>query len=333
MSAETTPAAVLRAVITASGLEVDTDRACAELDGWVADPWAAYLRTPGRRGSSLTESGAPFELSVKVAADGDLSIRYVVDVADPEADLVANTPRYIDAATRVSGQPEALVRRLFDSHLHDAPPGTLANVMLGVGWASGNRRRSTVYLPAGWVGGDEIDRRLPGPTGLRQAAQVVGYDFDDRALTCWKTYHWFPVDPDAPLAARTVEEVLPTLAVEVHDHFVAGVPEAARERATFRQRRFGPGPADDRLFLFTRPWGLTDGPALRDLLALLGGVGLDLAPLRAVAAAGRDQALPMMLGLVSVGGRDVPSATFYFWPRAARVARAEPAAPRGQQEP
>ena len=55
MSAETTPAVVLRAVIAATGLEVDTDRACAELDGWVADPWAAYLRTPGRRGSSLTE--------------------------------------------------------------------------------------------------------------------------------------------------------------------------------------------------------------------------------------------------------------------------------------
>lgn len=316
MSAETTPAAVVRAVIVATGLDVDVDRACSELDGWMADPWATHLRSPGRRGSSLTESGAPFELSVKVAADGDLSIRYVVDVADPDVDLAANTQRYLDAAGRATGQPDTLLRRLVDSHLHDAPPGTLANVMLGVGWASGNRRRSTIYLPAGWVDKDEIDRRLPGPTGLRQGAQVVGYDFDDRALTCWKTYHWFPVDPDAPLAARIPEEVLPTLAVEVHDHFVAAVPEAMRERATFRQRRFGPGPPQDRLFLFTRPWGLTDGPALRDLLALLGGVGLDLAPLRAVAAAGRDHALPMQLGLVSVGGSDVPSATFYFWPRA-----------------
>ena len=187
--------------------------------------------------------------------------------------------------------------------------------MLGVGWASENRRRSTVYLPAGWVDGTEIDDRLPGPTGLSQPAQVVGYDFENGALACWKSYHWFPVDPDAPVAARHAEEGLPALAVDLHDHFAAGVPEPLRERATFRQRRFGPDGAEDRLFLFTRPWGLADGPALRALLARLAGAGLDLAPLRVVAAAGRRHALPMHIGLVSVGGVAVPSATFYFWPR------------------
>jgi hypothetical protein len=316
MNTPTQPAAVLGAVLATTGLDVDTDRACAELNSWMTDRWPAYLRDPGGRRSSLTESGAPFELSVKVAAGGGLSIRYVVDVADPTVDLAGNVDRYLDAAARATGQSEDLLRRLFASHLHDAPPGTLANVMVGIGWGSGNRRRSTLYLPAGWIDGDEIDERLPGPTGLDQAAQVVGYDFVEGALACWKTYHWFPVDPGAPLAARPTETGLPILAVEVHDQFAAGVPEALRERATLRQRRFGPDTTEDRLFLFTRPWGLADGPAVQALLALLAGAGLDLAAVRAVAQAGRDHALPMHVGLVSVGGVDVQSATFYFWPQA-----------------
>ena len=314
MTAATGPAAVLGAVIASTGLEVDVDRACSELDGWLAQPWESYQRGSHDRRSALTESGAPFELSVKVSADGGLSVRYVVDVADPALDLAANTDRYLAAAARATGQPGNLLRRLFASHLHDAPPGTLANVMVGVGWASGNRRRSTVYLPAGWVGADEIDERLPAATGLGEAAQVVGYDFDQTALASWKTYHWFRVDPDEPLGARGAQHDLPALAVRVCDRFAAGLPPPLRGHATFRQRRFGPTRVEDRLFLFTRPWGLGDEPGLRALLAQLAGAGLDLAAVRAVAAAGREHDLPMQVGLVSIGGVDVPSATFYFWP-------------------
>lgn len=311
----TEPAAVLRAVIGRTGVDVDAERACAELDRWVAGPWAAYRQDPASRRSALTESGAPFELSVKVAADGSLSVRYVVDVADPGDDLSGNSERYLEAATQATGQSQDTLRRLFDTHLHDAPPGTRPNVMVGVGWASRERRRSTVYLPAGWVDGGDLDGRLPGPTGLAQAAQVVGYDFDDTRLTCWKTYHWFPVDPGTPLATRAAGSDLPALAVAVHDRFAARIPERQRGHATFRQRRFQRGSLEDRLFLFTRPWGLAEGPALRSLLALLARAGLDLAVLRTVAVAGRDHDLPMHVGLVSLGGATVPSATFYFWPR------------------
>ncbi len=314
MRAATEPAAVLGAVIANTGIDVDADAASAELDGWMRYGWGAYRADPGHRHSLLTGSGAPFELSVKVDAGGGLSVRYVVDVADPGVDLAGNMQRYLDAAAHLTGQPEDLLRRLFASHLHDAPPGTPANVMLGVGLASANRRRATVYLPAGWVCEDDIDDRLPGPTGLHQAAQVVGYDFQDGALACWKTYHWFSVDPETPLADRPAGHLLPALAVEVHDEFRTRDSPSLRERATFLQRRFEPDSFEDRLFLFTRPWGLDEGAPMRRLLGLLAGAGLDLAPLRAVAAAARDHSLPLRVGLVAVGGFGAPSATVYFWP-------------------
>lgn len=312
MSARSRPTALLEAVLTRTGLDVDVARAGAELEGLVAGPWAAYEADPDGRRFALTESGAPFELSVKVAADGEMSIRYVVDVADHTRDLAGNAARYLQAAESATGLSEEVVGALMTRHLHDAPPGSLANVMVGVGWAAGNRRRSTIYLPAGWLDAGSLDRRLPEPTGLDQPAQVVGYDVEDAGLSSWKTYHWFAVDPTAPPAGR---DLLPELALRVYDQFAARVVPAARERAAFRQRRLVAGAAQDRLFLFTRLWQLTDGPELLSLLTLLAGVGLDLGVLRAVAAMAREHGMGMHLGMVAVGGHGIPSATFYFWPR------------------
>lgn len=309
------PVGVLAGVIGGLGLDVDTARACAELEALLGRPWADHVRGARVSGSSLTESGAPFELSVKIA-DDEVSVRYVVDVADPAAALQANRGRYLAAAEKTLGQPAGVVSRLLSTHLDDAPDGTLANVMIGVGWASGDRRRSTLYVPAGWVAADVLEHRLPGPTGLSEPAQVVGYDVEEGSLSRWKTYHWFTVDPDVRLASQPGHDGMSPLAVDVCDHFAKGVPAPLRERAAFRQRRFGAGATADRLFLFTRPWGLAEGPALSTLLSHLAGAGLDLAPLRVVARAGRDHDLPLHLGLVSAGGGESdPSATFYFWPR------------------
>ena len=98
MSARSRPTALLEAVLTRTGLDVDVARAGAELEGLVAGPWAAYEADPDGRRFALTESGAPFELSVKVAADGEMSIRYVVDVADHTRDLAGNAARYLQAS-------------------------------------------------------------------------------------------------------------------------------------------------------------------------------------------------------------------------------------------
>lgn len=309
------PVGVLAGVIGGLGLDVDAERACAELEAMLDGPWADHVRGTHASGSSLTESGAPFELSVKIT-DDEVSVRYVVDVADPAAGLQANRSRYHAAAEKTLGQSASVVSRLLSAHLDDAPEGTLANVMIGVGWASGDRRRSTLYVPAGWVAADVLDDRLPGPTGLSEPAQVVGYDVEEGSLSHWKTYHWLTVDPDAPLATQPDHDEMSPLAVDVCDRFAKGVPAPLRERAAFRQRRFGVGATADRLFIFTRPWGLADGPALSTLLSHLAGAGVNLAPLRVVARAGRDHDLPLHLGLVSVGGGESdPSATFYFWPR------------------
>ncbi|HEY5783801.1 MAG TPA: hypothetical protein VIT65_03400 [Microlunatus sp.] len=307
------PAVLLDRVLEALALAVDRERAVTELAGWLAEPWTRHLADPSGHCSSLTESGAPFELSVKLAGTGGRpSVRYVVDVADPRSDLRANADTYRRTAEQATGQPADVLGRLFRIHLADAPPGTLANVMIGVGWADGDRRRSTLYLPAGWLTPAELDDRLPEPTGLAEPAQVVGYDFSDRALDCWKTYHWYPVGGPVD---RGAGEHLSPYAMEVRDRFAGRVAPQARERTTFRQRRFGPARVDDKLFLFTRGWDLIEPTAFRALLGCLGGMGLDLAPLRTVAALSREVGLPLHVGLVAVGGVDGPSATFYFWPR------------------
>lgn len=307
------PARLLAGLLAAVPLELDRDRAVSELAGLVAEPWTRHLAHPAGRRSSLTESGAPFELSVKVGGHEERpSVRYVVDVADPSVDLTANADAYRRAAEQVTGQPPDVVAQLLENQLAGAPARTLATVMIGVGWADGDRRRSTLYLPAGWLTPTELDDRLPGPTGLAAPAQVVGYDFADGALDCWKTYHWYAVADGADPHA---DERLSRYAVEVRDRFASRVPPVLRDRATFRQRRFGPAGIEDKLFLFTRGWDLVEPDAFRALLGCLGGLGLDLVPLRAVAAASRQVDLPLHVGLVAVGGTDRPSATFYFWPR------------------
>jgi hypothetical protein len=305
-------AALFEDVLTGLKVDVDLELAKSELVGLVQRPWANFCsaRRPGK--SALTESGAPFELSVKVASGGDVSVRYVVDVADPTLDVRDNQDRYLEAARRVTGQPVRVLGQLFACHLEDAAPGTRATVMHGVGWASGGRRRSTLYFPTWWLSADELADRLPEPVVLAGRAEVVGYDFDASGLASWKTYQWFPVEAtpltDEPgfAAART--------AAAIHDRFATELPSDTRATSTFLQRRTSTAAAAaDSLFFFARPWGFATGGGMTQLLGLLAPLGWDLGALRVVAAASRRHELPLKVGLVAASGDD-RSVTFYFWP-------------------
>jgi hypothetical protein len=306
--------AVFGDLLAALGIDVDVARATAELGQLLEDPWAGYCHNPLQHRSALTESGAPFELSLKLGGDGSLSLRYVVDVGDPAVDLVGNAERYLDAARLITGQSDEVLRRLFDCHLGDALAGTRATVMHGVGWMSAGRRRSTLYFPAGWLAPDALAQRLPEPMEIPGRAQVVGYDFDADGLASWKTYHWLRVDPTRPLAERLDLGRLPNAARVIHDRFAADVPEGARETSTFLQWRRDVNAVHGRLFFFALPWGWGSTRSMADLLALLRSFDLDLRPLRAVADCMRRHGLSVHVGLVSVGGCDITSVTFYFWP-------------------
>ncbi len=292
-------------------LGVGDAEASDELTGLLDQPWRWYAG-PDRAVSPLTTSGAPFELSLKLAATAGPNLRYVVDCADHRRDLAGNLGRYLDAAEQTTGLAREPLAQLLACHLDDAPDNAVANVMHGIGYGPSGRR-SSLYVPSGWLTAADLATRLPMALPLPGPAQVVGYDFADGGLAAWKTYHWEPVDPDA---AWTADPAAATAAALVHDRFVAGLAPARRATAVFRQRRADPGGWADKFFFFAGPWGWTGPGGLSALLGFLAeSMTVDLRPLRAVAAAARRREVEIHLGLLAVDGApDSPVLTFYFWP-------------------
>lgn len=295
------------------GIRDDARDAVEELRRLVSTPWADYRTHPQLR-SALTESGAPFEFSLKIER-GQPSLRYVVDVADHRHDMVGNLDRYVEAARVTTGLPDESLRQLFGCHLEGAAPAAPGTVMHGVGLAPGGRRRSSLYFPAGWLSPAELARRLPQSIVLPNRAQVVGYDIASGAMTGWKTYHWLSVEPGTALANHPdLAQDMPFAGL-VYDRFAAAVPTRLQETALFLQRTFDPAGSQQRLFFFSRPWGWASPDGMRALLALIAdSLAVDIAPLRLIGATTRRHNLNLQLGLVAVGGDSRPSITFYFWP-------------------
>ena len=307
-----------------------------ELGEWLAVPWADWRSDP-TRGSSLTESGAPFELSIKLDAGQGLSLRYVIDVADHRLDLTGNADRYRRVADRMTEIDSA---DLFDRHLSLVLPGSEPRVMLGAAFADGGRRRSTVYFPASGL--DEAQRTALLPPRAASIAdedrgivgdgvEVVGYDVVQGLVAACKTYRWLTVGPQVGLPVLIGgPDAGMSAAALIHREFVGDVPAALRSRATFVQRTIplegsGPSggslsaaadPVSEKLFFFSRGWGWSSGPGLGRLLTLLAGqLGVDLRPLLSIRESARRCGLPLHIGLVSVGGPlGSPAVTCYFWP-------------------
>jgi hypothetical protein len=298
------------------GLDGPSD-ATAQLRALISPPWNRFSSDPVAHRSALTETGAPFELSIKIDGRGRISLRYVVDTADHSRDITGNVETYIAAAQLTSGLPEGLLRQLFEAHLGDCAPNTRATMMHGVGLGSGGGRRSSLYFPAGWLGTDELMRRLPRPTDLPSRAEVVAYDFAAGGLTRWKTYHWLPVDPRGPMADRSEITAQLPHAAAVYDHFARSVPDHMRGTAAFLQQVIDESGRHQKVFFFTRPWGWASPTGLGLVLKFLSArVKMDLrAPLHLVRSTTRDHSLAVHLGLVAIGGGVSPSLTLYFWPK------------------
>ncbi len=293
-----------------------------ELSELLAIPWRDWELDPTRR-SSLTESGAPFELSVKLDGGQGISLRYVVDVADRRLDLSANAATYLTAVER-TGQTAAAA--LFDRYLASTPVGAPARVMVGVGFAGGGRRRATVYFPASWLPVGTLGEMLPdGALGAAEteqaivdpAVEVIGYDVVDGRLATCKTYRWLAVGPDLPMPVGVGDPAEGP--ARIVREFVVDVPAELRARSTFLQRTVrwdGPAAPSEKLFFFSRGWGWSSGPGLARLFAfLVGELGVDLRPLVTIREASGRFGLPLHIGLVAVGGSAIsPTVTCYFWP-------------------
>jgi hypothetical protein len=307
-------------LVGAFGIRRDPAAAADELRRLVSAPWLDQSGSPRRR-SLLTESGIPFEFSLKLDEQGELALRYVVDTADLRHGLLANRDRYLRYARTTTAAREEVLQALFRCHLDgalaDAPP----RVMHGVGFAGNGQRRASLYFPTTWLPPEELARRMapqvpamsPAVPPGTDRVEVVGYDFTAGELVRCKTYAWLPV-----ARAMTAAGDHPDLrsAAVVCEAFASWVPPQSREHALFLQRTVGEGDAREKLFFFSRPWGWSTPVGLARMLGLLDQrFELHLRPLLLFRSILSHHGLRFTLGLVAIGGDDHhPSVTFYFWP-------------------
>lgn len=288
------------------GIRARPDSETAELRALLTTAWSNHLACPDA-GSSLTSSGAPFEVSIKLDAGDQLALRYVVDTADHRCDLAGNRGRYLDHARAISGAPD-LADELVQRHLDGVAPGEPARVMHGVGFAARDQRRATLYFPTSRLSPDELGSRLVGdhPT-VTGPVEVVGYDLAGGRISRCKTYQWLPLDA----LAATDADLGPAAAL--HRTFSEQVPTACHDRALFLQlARTGDATAA-KVFFFCQPWGWQHPEGLLRLLSFLRATfGLDLAPLRLLRTVAGRHGVRLTVGLLAVGAG--PTVTFYFWP-------------------
>ncbi len=317
-------------LLDALDLGVDRQSAVAELEALVAVPWDDRRGDPRLR-SALTESGAPFEVSVKLGRQGAVALRYVVDTADHRYGLVANRDRYLRHACLTTGAPDATLGALLDCHLQRPGPSAAprvppARVMHGVEHAPG-RRRASLYFPTSWWAPVELHDRvaaLPGVPppdcqdahllpGVSEQIEVVGYDFVDGQVGAAKSYRWLAVTDDAAFAAAAAHPHLEA-ATLLYRAFAGGVHAAARDRSGFLQLA-GSEPVP-KLFFFAHAWGWSTREGLGGLLRFLAGdLEIDLRPLLALRAAADAYDLSLTVGMVALGGSaSDPTVTCYLWP-------------------
>ena len=320
-------AGVFTDLLVALGICDDPSAPALEFRSLVSTPWTLF-QEDRRLCSPLTESGAPFEISLQLKGNGDPVLRYVVDTADRRETLAANRPRYFDQARAITAASETELQALFERHLGGAPAKTPARVMHGVGFARGGRRRTSLYFPMNWIDPDELARRLRDQMaelsrahallGLppAQRLEVAGYDFVGTKLARWKTYSWLKlVEPSdfVPLA-----KAYPSLrpAVLLYETFLSQVAPLSRDRALFLQLAGDASGIQGKLFFFSWAWGWSGNDGLLRLIGFLDETfDLDFKALLQVRDAATRNNFALMMGLIAIGG-DIrsPSVTFYFWP-------------------
>jgi hypothetical protein len=325
---ELAPVKVFNDVVRALGVLEDASLPAEELRLLLSQSWLAFKEDPDVC-SPLTESGAPFELSLQVDGTHDAVVRYVVDTANRRNTLAGNRDHYFQQALIATRAPVTELQALFDQHLTGAPPDTPARMMHGVGLARGGKRRGSLYFPTNWMSAGELERRMgPQLSAVRRAhvalglsraerIEVAGYDFVESTRVRWKTYSWMPAVDGASYSGLV--ELHPSLfpAGLIYDAFHSAVEPRHRDRSVFLQISGGIDDLQGKLFFFSRQWGWFDGEGLAQLLGFLDqSFDLNFEPILKLRDAAIAHNFSLMLGLIAIGGdQRSPSVTFYFWPR------------------
>lgn len=311
------------------GLRDDPESVGRDLHGLTEETLRLYEAYP-LWPSALTDSGAPIELSIRLAASGEVALRCVFDVVDHRVTWAENWARILRYGARVAGGDSApiAVWELCRSHSSGIPAHIPSKVIHGVAYGREGRRRGSLYFRTGWMPPDVLLAKFPaeieGVNRLEEKyrcrvdphVEVMGYDLEPGRSRRFKSYRWVGLDAGSPYRELVGDHPDLGVATATFDAFRNYVPAAEHHRCLFLQTSVDGGRARQRLFFFARAWGWTRAEEVDRLLGILqSDLGLDLDPLFLLARAARAEGLPLKPAMLAVGLEDgVPSATIYLWP-------------------
>jgi hypothetical protein len=310
------------------GIRDDGGAIVREVGDLIAEPVTLFQQHAAWP-SLLTDSGIPVELSLRLTAAGEPSLRCVSDVTDHRVSLADNWSRYVDYARRVAADAAGVdeVWDLCRLHLDAVPTGFRSRMIHGLGYAKQDWRRGSLYFRTSWLPARALTSRLPAvATALAEVersygspvsgeVEVMGYDFVPRQPVRAKAYSWTP--PLGELPFETLVGRHPDLepAREIFETFRAAV-DPADSRALLLQTSTETSGAHQRLFFLGHAWRW-DAPTRRDelLRVVAERLGIDVAPLAALEDTAAHHGIAVSLAMVAAGAeQDAPSVTFYLWP-------------------
>jgi Prenyltransferase and squalene oxidase repeat len=282
--------------------------------------------------SRLTDSGLPVELSLKIGAAGEPSIRCAVDVTDHRRGLADNWSRYVRYACLVAGGDEDWRQDdlwdLCQLHLTGIPAGFPSRMMHGLGYGTPDWRRASLYFHTGWLRPEQIMRRLPRESAIIREVeerrgcrldlrlQVVGYDLVAGEALRLKVYKWLRVEPRTDLGAVVGLHSDLAPARRLFEAFRARARPHLHPRPLLHQLGLRNGHALQRLFFICPAWGWNTTRGRAALLRFLGeDLNLDLSSLSLFCEVAAANQIRLTLAMVAVGADPLAaSVTFYLWP-------------------
>ncbi|GAA3923425.1 hypothetical protein [Actinoplanes auranticolor] len=323
-AASATAAAPVRALWDALAAEAAGVPATATSRSWDALTVGSFPASTGRRGSTLTPSGVPVEMSVSVRADGRTAVRLTTDAYATEPPGPQRLVRQADQLTRVSTALRWSAGHRLACRLRASAPALTTVHRFGlwcsIGYRAGGSSPAVakVYLPPqlGAVPAADLmpehtvpmlrrlldgDRDLPARTGI--VGLAVSGDGPDTVKVYRRVER--PCTATAALALLPEAARHPDVAAVLRG--AAPVPE--------RQAVVGRTGTADLAALVTTALYLptklldpaTDGAAaVGDLTRVL---GLPSAPVNAAVRLVAAGAVPTMLGIRLTG---IPTLTYYL---------------------
>jgi hypothetical protein len=280
----------------------------------------------------LTDYG-PVEICVNFGGPKGPQVRYLADIADHRFRISGNWMNMVKKAITLSGSDEAAMTQLFASHLQLNPPTTRSQVYHGIGYGTGNLRRTTLYFVCGGASRSTFADKFGSPikaavADLQSAGgdcdpafHSVSYDFGSNgALRRSKYYAWLDRDRqlhslesvfgrhgELALPIDAVEDLRKTTGVSPGRNSIMLQSSMASDSQAWRHK----------IYLACRPWQLESIKGQKAVLELLSRrFGTDLSLLYAVLDAFLQSGIRLMPTWVALGPNS--ESTFYFAPLVAR---------------